>query len=121
MRFLTNDDMRFTRAEASALKDVLNDHLRTQVGEGLRAQRMAARQRGVRHVRRDSDVRQDFQITPELYWAIAAVWGVERWQDPEFVAWVKRCHAETVVETKIVGAASHAYQPQAPKFHKSYG
>lgn len=121
MGFLTNEDMRLTRAEASALRDVLNDHLRAKVGAGLRAQRVAARQRGVRYVRRDSDVRQDFQITAELYHAVGAVCGYDKWQDPDFVAWVKRCHAETIVETKIAGAAVHGYQPQAPKFHKSYG
>lgn len=123
MGFLSNDDLRLTRAEASALRDVLNDHLKAKVGMGFRAQREAARQRGVRMVRRDSDVRQDFQITEELYHAVGAAMGYARWQDPEFVKWVKRCHEETIVETKIAGAMVSGYTPEPgkAKFHKSYG
>ncbi len=121
MPFLTNDHMRLTRAEAESLKDVLNLHLKKQVHVGFRNQRLAAKQRGVRMVDRRSDVRQDFQITEELYHAVGAVFGYEKWRDPDFVKWVKREHAETVVETKIGNSAVSGYVPQAPKFHKSYG
>jgi hypothetical protein len=122
MRFLTNDDLRLTRAEAEELRGVAREHQAYRLRKGFRDQRELARRRGVRMVDRKSDVRQDFQITPELFHAVGTAWGYEKWDDPEFVEWVKREHAETVVQTRISQTTVAApYVPSRPKFHKSYG
>lgn len=122
MKFLTNDHLRLSRAEADVLREVAREHQAARLRRGFAAQRQAARVRGTRMVDRRSDVRQDFQITPELYHAVGAAWGYDKWQDPEFREWVKREHAETVVTTKIAQTTvATAFVPSRPKFHKSYG
>ena len=122
--FLTNDHMRLTRAETDELLEVARQHQAYRLKKGFAEQRRAARERGVRYVAPNSEFKQDFQITPELYWAVAAAhpMGAKVWEDPDFVAWVKREHAETVVETKCsVTRVAMPFVASKPKFHKSYG
>jgi hypothetical protein len=121
MPFLTNDHMRLTRAEAEELREVARQHQAYRLRKGFANQRALAKQRGVRMVDRKSDVRQDFQISQELYDAVGTVWGYDKWDDPEFIEWVKREHAETVVQTRISQTTVvKPFVPNRPKFHKSY-